>query len=71
MAVNVGSVDRALRAVVGIALAVSGWLGIAGMAGTIVGVVGLVLFATALLSRCPVYSIVGMNSCEVDDPRGH
>ena len=71
MAVNVGSVDRALRAVVGIALAVSGWLGIAGMVGTTVAVIGLVLFATALLSRCPVYSIVGINTCEVDDPRGH
>jgi len=71
MAVNIGSVDRALRAIVGIALGVTGWLGIAGTVGTIIAIVGLVLFATAILSRCPVYSMIGMNSCEVDDPRGH
>ena len=71
MAQNVGTVDRALRAVIGISIAIFGWLGLAGVAGIIVTVVGLVLTATALFSVCPAYSILGMNTCEKPDSRGH
>jgi len=71
MAENVGTVDRALRAVVGTSLAIFGWLGLTGIAGIVVTVVGLVLAATALFSVCPAYSILGMNTCEKPDSRGH
>jgi len=71
MGMNVGTVDRALRAVVGTSLAIFGWLGLAGVGGIVVAVIGLVLMATALFSTCPAYSILGMNTCEKPDPRGH
>ncbi len=68
---NVGTVDRALRVVLGIALALAGWLGAGGALGIILIVVGLVLIVTGLMSSCPIYSVAGLNTVEEDDPRGH
>ncbi|MCF6207956.1 MAG: DUF2892 domain-containing protein [Ghiorsea sp.] len=68
---NVGTVDRALRVVIGIALALAGWLGAGGALGIILIVVGLVLIVTGLMSSCPIYSVAGLNTVEEDDPRGH
>jgi len=68
---NVGTVDRALRVVVGVALALAGWLGAGGALGIVLIVIGLVLLVTGLMSSCPIYSVAGMNSVEEDDPRGH
>ena len=68
---NVGTVDRALRVVIGIALAMGGWLGPEGAMGLVLLVVGLVLVVTGLMSHCPIYSVAGLNTVEEDDPRGH
>ena len=68
---NVGTVDRALRVVLGIALALAGWLGAGGALGIILIVVGLGLIVTGLMSSCPIYSVAGLNTVEEDDPRGH
>jgi hypothetical protein len=56
---NVGGIDRVLRIVAGLVL-----IGLALM-GTIGpwGWIGVVLLATGLLSTCPVYSIIGVNTC--------
>lgn len=56
---NVGTIDRAIRALAGlvlIALAVFGQ----GMAW---GWIGLIPLATAVVSYCPAYSIIGLNTC--------
>ncbi len=60
---NMGTVDRVLRAIVGIA-AIATWpLGlIEGTLGIIAPVVGLVLLGTAVLSRCPPYALLGINT---------
>ncbi|MDQ6978511.1 MAG: DUF2892 domain-containing protein [Ghiorsea sp.] len=68
---NVGTVDRTLRVVFGIALALAGWLGAGGALGIILIVVGLVLIVTGLMSSCPIYSVAGLSTVEEDDPRGH
>ena len=68
---NVGTVDRTLRVVFGIALALAGWLGAGGALGIILIVVGLVLIVTGLMSSCPLYSVAGLSTVEEDDPRGH
>jgi hypothetical protein len=56
---NVGGIDRILRVVAGIVL-----LGLT-LTGTIGawGWIGIVPLATGLLSTCPLYSILGMNTC--------
>jgi Protein of unknown function (DUF2892) len=56
---NVGSIDRILRIVVGLVL-----VGLA--ASNIVGIwgwIGLVPLATGLFKFCPLYTILGFNTC--------
>ncbi|MFG6440060.1 YgaP family membrane protein [Roseateles sp. LKC17W] len=56
---NVGGFDRIARIVAGLvllALAVTGTVGAWGY-------VGLVPLATGLLSTCPLYSVLGFNTC--------
>lgn len=68
---NVGTVDRSLRMVFGIALFFVGWLGPDGALSYVLMVVGLVLIVTGLMSSCPIYSIMGKSTVEEPDPRGH
>lgn len=58
---NEGTIDRSLRVIVGlvlIALAVTGtfspW-----------GWIGIVPLLTGLVGICPIYSLVGINTCKV------
>ena len=68
---NVGTVDRTLRVVFGLALALAGWLGPEGALGIVLLIVGLVLLVTGLMSSCPIYSVADLSSVEEEDPRGH
>ena len=64
MTTNVGTIDRALRIVFGLAL-VAAALGLFGPAyQTIWGWIGLIPLATGLVSWCPVYSILGIKTCK-------
>ena len=60
---NMGTIDRAIRAVVGLA-AVGAWpLGLLqGTLGIVSLVVGVVLLATAALRWCPPYALLGINT---------
>lgn len=58
MKVNLGSVDRVLRVLVGVALIA--WALTGGPVWTWIGVVPL---ATALFKFCPLYAILGINTC--------
>jgi hypothetical protein len=50
MNANVGSIDRAIRIVIGVAL-----LGWAGVTGNKLGYLGVIPLATALAGWCPLY----------------
>ncbi|MBC3884447.1 YgaP family membrane protein [Undibacterium griseum] len=58
MKVNVGSIDRIVRIIVGLALI--GWA-LAG--GPLWAWIGIVPLATSLFGFCPLYSILGLNTC--------
>jgi len=58
---NVGGIDRILRIVVGVAL-LSLLVLLEGDARWF-GLIGLVPLATALMSWCPAYCLVGVNTC--------
>jgi hypothetical protein len=58
MKLNVGGIDRILRIVVGLALIV--W---ALMGGPVWAWIGIVPLGTGLFSFCPLYSMIGMNTC--------
>ncbi|MBB4104740.1 YgaP family membrane protein [Allorhizobium borbori] len=61
---NVGGIDRVLRILVGIVLLAMFFLfpDASWRYWTLIGIVPL---ATGLLSTCPLYSILGLNTCPV------
>ncbi len=56
---NEGKLDRTLRVIVGVALLSLVFIG----PETPWGWVGLVPLVTGLIGNCPVYSLLGLNSC--------
>jgi hypothetical protein len=59
MTKNVGRIDRAIRFAVGLALVVWGLL-----SPSWLGAIGLIPIATAAMSWCPAYSLVGISTCK-------
>lgn len=68
---NVGSIDRAIRALVGIALLAVYFIGgLQGALGIVALVAGIVMLGTAAIGWCPPYSLLGINTCGVkQDPK--
>ena len=67
---NMSTIDRTLRALVGAVLLVAwiaGWL--SGALAAVLGVVGLVLVATAIVGFCPAYRMLGISTCPVAPKR--
>jgi hypothetical protein len=64
---NVGTVDMIIRLIAGAALLYIGLIDnpivSSGMSKTIVGIMGLVPIATALLRYCPLYFLAGIDTC--------
>lgn len=61
---NVHQIDRGLRFVLGLVLAVLGvtQVGSSALLGIILIVVGLVLLATAFMGFCPLYRVIGFST---------
>jgi hypothetical protein len=61
MTANVGGIDRTLRFVVGIVLIALFFM----LEGPVryVGLLGLVALGTGLVSFCPLYTVLGLNTC--------
>lgn len=59
---NVGGIDRILRIVVGLAL-LAGFFLNADASYRWLYLIGIVPLATGLMQSCPLYSILGMNTC--------
>lgn len=56
---NAGTIDRALRIIVGLVLLSLIFIG----PKTLWGLVGLIPLATGLMGSCPAYSLLGINTC--------
>jgi hypothetical protein len=56
---NEGKVDRILRVVLGIALLSQAFFGMQ----TVWGYVGIVPLLTGIVGICPLYSVLGFNTC--------
>ena len=61
---NVGSTDRALRALIGVVLLATA-LFIATPWNWIAAAAGVVLILTATLRFCPAYALIGASTCPV------
>ena len=65
MTLNVGSIDRVLRAIIGLALIANAFLG--GLApwgwmALLAGAAGMILVGTAFMSWCPIYAALGLGT---------
>lgn len=56
---NVGRADRLLRIFIGIIL-----IGLAMTTGMSWGWIGVIPLVTGLFTTCPLYSLIGMNTCK-------
>lgn len=64
---NVGTLDRALRALLGVALIALAFTLLAGGVWQWVAVfAGLVAIMTSAVSFCPAYRLLGMRTCPID-----
>jgi hypothetical protein len=59
---NLGGIDKWLRISVGLVVIALGLFGPIGWWGLL----GLVPLATGMLGTCPVYSMLGVNTCPLD-----
>jgi hypothetical protein len=57
---NIGTIDRALRAIVGLALIAASLAGVIGLWGWI----GIIPLLTAAFRFCPAYRLFGMSTCD-------
>lgn len=60
MTVNMGTIDRVLRAIIGVVLIALVFTG----PQTSWGWIGVIPLATAAFGMCPLYSILGINTCK-------
>ena len=69
MEVNVSATDKSVRTLIGaiagvLSLAIlAGQLAAPAIASPVLGVVALIMLGTAATRSCPVYSVLGMNTC--------
>ena len=68
MSANIGSIDRAIRLVLGLALiAFAIPLGFPQTGWNWVGWIGVVPLVTAIFGTCPGYSLLGFSTCPVSE----
>ena len=60
MKANVGSIDRAIRLILGLITLGLGWY-----FQSWFGLLGVVFIATGLMNYCPLYAIFGIKTCSI------
>ena len=64
MSKNMGNIDRAVRIIVALAFAGLYFGGIiTGTLGIVLVAIGAVFVLTSLVSFCPLYTLLGINTC--------
>jgi len=66
---NVGSIDRIIRLVVAsiiVGLLATKTVAISSIVGIVLTIVAIIFGGTALVSSCPLYSLVGLSTCPID-----
>ena len=65
---NMGSADRIFRILIAVVIAVLYWQGIiTGTLAILLLVVGGIFLLTSIVSLCPLYSVIGMNTCKIKE----
>ena len=69
MRMNAGTLDRVARIAIGSTVLIAA-LAIAGPTGLLLGIVALLLLGTGLAGWCPLYSVLGIDTCGLHLPHG-
>jgi len=65
---NIGNADRVIRLLVAVALVVLNFSGvISGTLGIIALLAAAVFTLTSLVGFCPLYSLIGVKTCKVEE----
>lgn len=64
MKANIGTFDRAIRVILGLALLFLYAIGVIGAWGLI----GVIPLATGMLGFCPLYRLLGIRTCRTSSP---
>ena len=65
---NIGNIDKIVRLVLTLLFAILYFTGIVeGYLGLGLLAMSAILFITSLMSRCPIYAVLGMSSCHTDE----
>ncbi|MCB0391457.1 MAG: DUF2892 domain-containing protein [Bdellovibrionales bacterium] len=59
---NAGKIDRVLRVILGLAVLASAFIG----PQTVWGYVGIIPLVTGLIGFCPLYKVIGINTCPLE-----
>ena len=66
MKVNMSGLDRGIRIVVALTVAVLFWQGIIeGILAYVLIALAVIFVATSIVSFCPLYTLFGINTCKV------
>jgi hypothetical protein len=60
---NMGTIDRVIRAAMGIALVLGALAAGAPLARTLLGLGAVIMIGTALMGFCPLYRALGVSTC--------
>jgi hypothetical protein len=64
MPVNMGTVDRVIRSLIAVGIAVLYFTGrISGTLAIVLGMIAVAFLLSSLVARCPAYAIFGISSC--------
>lgn len=65
MKCNVGKPDKAIRIILGVVIIALGFV-----YGSWFGLIGAIPILTAFMGFCPLYSIIGANTCKIKQTQG-
>lgn len=69
---NMGLIDRLLRTVLAVVVAVLYFAGqLTGTAAVILGVIAVIFLATSSVGFCPVYALLGISTLKGEGHEGH
>ena len=62
---NMGTLDRAIRIVIAVVIAVLHFNGIlSGLTATVLGIFSIIFIITSFVGICPLYTVIGLSTCK-------
>ena len=63
---NMGSTDKTIRITLAVMVAILYFTNtISGTLAIVLGIIAVIFIATSFISFCPLYSIIGINTCKI------